>query len=107
MTITRKAQAWVVIAACALYGVSYIASTSYEYHGPNGGGLSGPVSTRTFQSETHLVAFYPLYLVERWCRNGSFTHAGYYFNCRFTDGKYEHDWLYGDGKYSTIWYDFF
>jgi hypothetical protein len=69
------------------------------------GGLSGPLKVRVFKSENHLIAFYPLYLIERWVRNCSLTHAAYYFNVDFKDGHYDHSWLYGDGKYSRIWYD--
>jgi hypothetical protein len=103
---SKKLRTILLSSACAIYLFAYITTTSFESHGPNGGGLAGPISTRTFSCEMHLVAFYPLYLVERWCRNGSFTFASYYFNCRFADGNYEHDWLYGNGKYSRIWYDF-
>jgi hypothetical protein len=107
MKISKKLKAVLFGAAFAMYLFAYFATTSFETHGPDGGGLLGPTSTRTFCCEGHLVAFYPFYLIERWSRNGSFTHAGYYFNCRFSDGKYEHGWLYGDGKYSRIWYDAF
>jgi len=68
------------------------------------GGLTGPLKARVYQSEYHLVACYPLYLLESWIRNLSFTHFSYRFGCDFTDGTYCHTWLYGDGKYSMIWY---
>jgi len=62
---------------------------------------------RVFASEGHLIVFYPVYLLERWIRNMSFTRASAYFNIDFEDHVYTHDYLYGDGKYSRIWYDVF
>lgn len=85
-----------------VYAVGYLATTSLRPGST--GGLSGPVKVRVFKSERHLIAFYPLYLMERWGRNRSLTDADCSFNVKFLDGKYEHDWLYGDGKYSRIWY---
>ena len=85
------------------YVIAYIASTRVVPKGH--GGLSGPLKVRMFQSEQHLVGFYPLYLVERWVRNRSFTMASCRFNVDFENHVYEHDYLYGDGKYGTIWYD--
>lgn len=82
----------------------YLATTTVKHQGT--GGMSGPLRVRVFKSEKHLMAFYPLYLVERWVRNGSFCYAQYYFNVDFDDGRYERSWLYGDGKYSRIWYEF-
>jgi hypothetical protein len=70
------------------------------------GGLTGPLKARVYQSETHLVAMYPLYLLERWTRNVSFTDCSYRFGCDFADGVYCHNWLYGDGKYGWIWYSY-
>jgi hypothetical protein len=52
-----------------------------------------------------LVAFYPLYLAERWIRNRDFTYCALRFNCDFADHLYVHDWLYGNGKYSIVWYE--
>ncbi len=94
-----------VVLSCGalLYLVAYLATTHVEPQGQ--GGLSGPVNVRMFRSESHLVAFYPLYLVERWSRNGSFTYCAYRFNCDFADRTYVHHWLYGDGKYSRVWYE--
>lgn len=91
------------IVAGFLYLALYLATTHVKPLGS--GGLGGPVEVRVFQSETHLVAFYPLYLVERWARNGSLVSASYQFNCNFADRLYVHSWLYGDGKYSWVWYD--
>jgi hypothetical protein len=87
-----------------VYAVVYLATTNLRPGGT--GGLSGPVNVRVFKSERHLIAFYPLYLMERWVRNRSLTDADYHFNVDFLDGKYDQDWLYGDGKYSRIWYSF-
>jgi len=81
----------------------FVGTTTVQPQGT--GGLSGPLHVRMFKSEKHLMAFYPLYLVERWIRNRSFCYASSYFNVDFEDGHYERDWLYGDGKYSRIWYD--
>ena len=81
----------------------YIGTTRVVPQGT--GGLTGPLRVRMFKSEKHLLAFYPLYLVERWVRNRSLCYAQYYFNVDFEDGHYERFWLYGDGKYSRIWYD--
>lgn len=86
-----------------LYLALYLTTTHVEPQGL--GGLSGPKEVRVFRSETHLVPFYPLYLLERWIRNQSFVHATYPFNCDFADHLYVHHWLYGDGKYSIVWYD--
>ena len=82
----------------------YLGTTTVKPQGT--GGLSGPVRVRVFKSERQLMAFYPLYLFERWVRNGSFCDAEYYFNVDFEDGRYDRFWLYGDGKYSRIWYDY-
>jgi hypothetical protein len=87
-----------------VYSLGYLATTNLRPGGT--GGLSGPVTVRVFKSERHLIAFYPLYLMERWVRNLSLTDADYHFNVDFLDGKYDRDWLYGDGKYSRIWYSF-
>jgi len=81
----------------------YLATTTVRPQGH--GGMTGPLEVRVFQSENHLVLFYPLYLVERWVRNGSFCDAVYYFNVDFRDGNYRHFWLYNDGVYGRIWYD--
>ena len=91
------------IAVGLLYLALYLATTQVEPQGT--GGLSGPMKVRVFESEPHLVAFYPLYLVERWTRNGSLFYCSYRFNCDFADRLYVHSWLYGDGKYSWVWYD--
>lgn len=91
------------IAVGLLYLALYFTTTHVEPQGS--GGLSGPVEVRVFQSEPLLVAFYPLYLAERWVRNGSLVSASYRFNCDFADRLYVHSWLYGDGKYSWVWYD--
>lgn len=81
----------------------YLGTTTVKPQGT--GGLSGPLRVRVFKAEKHLMVFYPLYLAERWVRNGSFCYAQYHFNVDFEDGHFERDWLYGDGKYSRIWYD--
>ena len=86
-----------------LYLLAYLMTTSVKPRGT--GGLGGPLEVRVFRSENHLIAFYPLYLLERWQRNFSFTYASYRFNVDFQDEKFERTWLYGDGKYSRIWYD--
>lgn len=88
---------------CLPYLALYLTTTHIEPQGS--GGLGGPVEVRVFRSEAHLLPFYPLYLVERWIRNGSFTSAFGWFNCDFSDRQYVHTWLYGDGKYSTVWYE--
>lgn len=84
------------------YVAVYLATTIVRPQGT--GGMSGPLRVRVFASENHLVLMYPLYLIERWIRNGSFTYCAYRFNCDFEDGVYAHFWLYGDGKYSWVWY---
>jgi hypothetical protein len=91
------------VGMCLLYLVVYLTTTHLKPQGM--GGLSGPEEVRVFRSETHLVPFYPLYLLERWIRNQSFVYATYPFNCDFADHLYVHHWLYGDGKYSIVWYD--
>jgi len=91
------------VGMCLLYLVLYLTTTHLEPQGM--GGLSGPKDVRVFHSETHLLPFYPLYLLERWIRNQSFVYATYQFNCDFADHLYVHHWLYGDGKYSIVWYD--
>ncbi len=91
-------------AVVLLYAGFYIGTTRVKPQGT--GGLSGPLRVRVFKSDKHLMAFYPLYLVERWVRNRSVFDANYYFNVDFEDGHYGRSWLYGDGKYSRIWYDF-
>lgn len=95
---------WIGATIFVIYLGLYIGTTEVRPQGY--GGLKGPLRVRVFQNETHLVAFYPLYLVERWIRNGSFTVAVYYFNLEFKDGRYPHSWLYNDGVYGRIWYDF-
>ncbi len=100
----RARRKWLpAIVAGFLYLALYLATTHVEPQGS--GGLSGPVEVRVFQSEPHLVALYPLYLVERWTRNRSLFDSSYRFNCDFADRLYVHHWLYGDGKYSWVWYD--
>jgi hypothetical protein len=94
-----------VIAAGAVFVYVALYFISTTVHPQGTGGLSGPLKVRMFKSETHLLGFYPVYLVERWIRNGSLTMASYYFNVDFKDEKYDHSWLYGDGKYDRIWYD--
>lgn len=91
--------------AAMVYLSFYFTTTTVQPKGK--GGLSGPLKVRVFKSEKHLLGFYPIYLVERWIRNGSFTTASYYFNVNFEDERYDHNWLYGDGKYDRIWYDRF
>jgi hypothetical protein len=85
------------------YLFCYLGTTKVRPQGT--GGLTGPLKVRAFKNERHLIAFYPLYLVERWARNRSFRYATLYFNVDFEDGHYERLWLYGDGKYGRIWYD--
>lgn len=85
------------------YVAVYLATTTVKPQGT--GGLSGPLQVRVFASENHLALMYPLYLIERWIRNGSFTYCDYRFGCDFKDGLYAHFWLYGDGKYSRVWYE--
>lgn len=100
----RVRRKWLpIICVGLLYLALYLTTTHVEPQGS--GGLSGPVEVRVFQSEPLLVAFYPLYLAERWVRNGSLVSASYRFNCDFADRLYVHSWLYGDGKYSWVWYD--
>lgn len=100
----RARRKWLpAIVAGILYLALYLATTHVESLG--NGGLGGPLEVRVFQSETHLVAFYPLYLVERWTRNGSLFYSSHWFNCDFADRLYVHSWLYGDGKYSWVWFD--
>ena len=86
-----------------MYVTLYFISTTVRPGGK--GGLSGPLKVRVFKSEVHLVVFYPVYLVERWIRNGSLTVASHYFNVDFKDEEYDHSWLHGDGKCDRIWYD--
>jgi hypothetical protein len=83
------------------YAGFYLGTTAVRPQGH--GGLTGPLKVRVFQSEGHLIVFYPLYLVERWIRNGLLDTAVYYFNVEFKDGRYPHTWLYGDGVYSSFW----
>jgi hypothetical protein len=105
MSALRKRRVAMVAAGVfLLYLIPYLVTTTVKPQGT--GGLTGPLKVRVFRSEKHLMAFYPLYLMERWARNFSFTFAAYHFNVDFQDGKYERPWLYGDGKYSRIWYDF-
>lgn len=79
----------------------YFGTTSVKRQGH--GGLTGPLKVRIFQNETHLIAFYPLYLLERRIRDGSDDDAVYYFNIDFRDEHYPHPWLYGDGIYTDFW----
>jgi hypothetical protein len=79
----------------------YFGTTTVKSQGH--GGMTGPLKVRVFQNERHLIAFYPLYLVERWVRNGSLDVAVYYFNIEFKDGQYPHPWLYNDGVYGEFW----
>jgi len=74
------------VGMCLLYLVVYLTTTHLKPQGM--GGLSGPEEVRVFRSETHLVPFYPLYLLERWIRNQSFVYATYPFNCDFADHLY-------------------
>ena len=89
--------------AVLLYIGFYVGTTRVVPQGT--GGLSGPIRVRMFKSEKHLMALYPLYLIERWVRNRSLYYAAYYFNADFEDGRYDRLWLYGDGKYTRIWYE--
>jgi|GEM_PF-2699022 len=104
MSLFRKHRIMVAAAGLfLLYLIPYLMTTTVKAQGT--GGLTGPLKVRVFRSEKHLIAFYPVYLLERWVRNFSFTYASYRFNVDFQDGKFERTWLYGDGKYSRIWYD--
>lgn len=106
MNWVRKHRGKVVTAGVALTYVSvYFATATVQPKVT--GGLSGPLKMRVFKSESHLPAFYPIYLVERWIRNGSLTMASYYFNVEFEDESCDHDRPYGDGKYDRNWYDRF
>ena len=91
-------------ALCAIVYTGFCLGTT-EVKPQGMGGMTGPVRVRVFNNEKHLMLFYPLYLIERWCRNGSFFDASYHFNVDFRDKQYNRPWLYGDGKYSTVWYD--
>jgi hypothetical protein len=105
MQVLPKRRTLLVIGApLAVYIGIYLVTTTVRLQGQ--GGLSGPLKVRVFASERHLIAFYPLYLVERWIRNASFVDAVYYFNVDFKDAYYTHPWLYDDGVYGLIWYDF-
>ena len=85
-----------------VYVVLYFATTTVQPRGH--GGLTGPLKVRVFQSESHLIVFYPIYLTERWVRNGYQSDvAVYYFNIEFKDGRYPHPWLYNDGVYGDFW----
>jgi len=95
---------WTGAGALLIYAGFYFGTTTVRPQGH--GGSQGPLRVRVFHSETHLIVFYPLYLVERWIRNGDLFSASYYFNIQFKDGLYPHSWLYDDGKYGRIWYDF-
>jgi hypothetical protein len=95
---------WIGLGMVVVYAGFYFGTTEVRPQGD--GGLAGPLRVRLFRSEKHLIGFYPLYLVERWIRNGDLCSASYYFNIEFKDGLYPHSWLYGDGKYGRIWYDF-
>jgi hypothetical protein len=88
--------------ALVIYVVLNFATTSVKPQGT--GGLSGPMRVRVYYSEYHVALFYPVYLVERWVRNGDLFRASTYFNCDFGDQVYAHEWMYGDDKYSSIWY---
>jgi hypothetical protein len=94
--------------AVAGFSIAYVAfyfgTTTVRPQGY--GGMSGPLKVRVFHNEIHLIAFYPLYLLERWVRNGSFVYAEYYFNIEFKDERYPHPWLYDDGHTGSIWYAF-
>jgi hypothetical protein len=92
---------WIAVGVLVAYGSIYFGTTTVRPQGH--GGLTGPLRVRVFQGEKHLIVFYPLYLVERWIRNGSLDTAVYYFNVEFKDGRYPHTWLYGDGVYSSFW----
>ena len=95
----------VAAGSCLVYAILYLLTTTVTPKGT--GGLTGPLKVRVFRSESHLLVFYPLYLIERCVRNLSLTDASYKFNADFRDAQYKRLWLYGDGKYSRIWYDVF
>jgi len=97
-----KARRWMLagVGVFFIYSGIYFGTTTVRPQGA--GGLSGPLRVRVFQNEKHLIVFYPLYLIERWVRNGSFTSAVYYFNIDFKDGQYPHPWLYNDGIYGRV-----
>jgi len=101
-----KARRSIVLGALFTVYLSLYYGTTTVRSGGNGG-LTGPINVRVFKNEYHLVAFYPVYLVERWIRNGSLFDAVYYFNVDFEDRQYRWVFLYGDGVYSRIWYDVF
>ena len=97
-----KRRIWIGIGLFLMVYIGlYFATTTVQPRGH--GGLTGPLKVRVFQNEKHLIAFYPLYLVERWVRNGSLDVAVYYFNIEFKDGRYPHPWLYNDGVYGEFW----
>ncbi len=100
--LKSKRRIWIGVSLfLVIYSSLYFGTTTVKPQGH--GGLTGPLKVRVFESETHLICFYPLYLAERWIRNGSFDTAVYYFNVEFKDGRYPHEWLYGDGVYSSFW----
>ena len=103
LRVLQRAVAVALGIGLVAYAVCYLATTRVRPQGT--GGLTGPRKVRVFKNERHLIAFYPLYLVERWVRNCSFRYATLYFNVDFEDGHCERLWLYGDGKYGRIWYD--
>lgn len=105
VNMSRKRKLTVFAAVLfVLYLFSYFVTTTVRPRGT--GGLSGPRRVRVFASEEHLMAFYPLYLAERWKRNLSIFDAHEYFNVDFADGRYRRFWLYADGQHGRIWYDF-
>jgi len=97
-----KRRIWISIGVfLVVYIGLYFGTTTVQPEGH--GGLTGPLKVRVFQSEKHLIVFYPLYLAERRIRDGANDDAVYYFNITFKDGLYPHPWLYGDGVYGAFW----